>query len=115
MSQPLQIALIEPFFGGSHKSWAEQLSKYSEHEFTFFTLEAENWRWRMRGGAITLAREFMESNVSPDLILASDMLDLTTFLSLTRTKTHNIPTTQKKVCVLISTKEFAILGDSVLL
>lgn len=46
----------------------------------------------MHGGAVTLANEFNESNVQTDLILATDMLDLNTFLSLTRDKTAGIPT-----------------------
>ena len=41
----------------------------------------------MHGGAVTLARQFLESDLAPDLILATDMLDLTTFLTLTRQRT----------------------------
>lgn len=46
----------------------------------------------MHGGAITLARRFLESNVDPDVIVATDMLDLTTFLALTRERTSKTPT-----------------------
>ncbi len=46
----------------------------------------------MHGGAVTLARMFMKSKLQPDLILTTDMLDLTIFLSLTRSRTSNIPT-----------------------
>ena len=45
----------------------------------------------MHGGAVTLARQFLESKVRPDVIVATDMLDLTTFLSLTRPYTATIP------------------------
>ena len=45
----------------------------------------------MHGGAVTLARMFLKSRLKPDLILASDMLDLNTFLSLTRHRTAGIP------------------------
>lgn len=45
----------------------------------------------MYGGAVSLARQFLESNAQPDLILASDMLDLPTFLSLSRKKSAGIP------------------------
>ncbi len=38
----------------------------------------------MHGGAVTLARMFLEGTYDPDLIIATDMLDLTTFLALTR-------------------------------
>ncbi|GIT57273.1 MAG: hypothetical protein Ct9H300mP18_07020 [Candidatus Neomarinimicrobiota bacterium] len=40
----------------------------------------------MHGGAITLAKKFMDMNFYADLILATDMLDLTTFLSLTKSR-----------------------------
>ena len=46
----------------------------------------------MHGGAITLAKKFLKSDIIPDLILCSDMLDLTTFLSLTRKRSATIPT-----------------------
>jgi len=43
----------------------------------------------MHGGAITLAHNFLTSGFEPDLILATDMLDLTTFNALTQK--HNLP------------------------
>ena len=46
----------------------------------------------MHGGAITLARRFLAAKARPDVILATDMLDLTTFLALTRPQTAVIPT-----------------------
>ncbi len=45
----------------------------------------------MQGGAIPLAENFNALEETPDLIVASDMLDLNTFLSLTRKKSSNIP------------------------
>jgi len=45
----------------------------------------------MHGGAVRLARFFNEGDYNPDLIIATDMLDVTTFLSLTRKKTAHIP------------------------
>jgi len=46
----------------------------------------------MHGGAITLAQKFLSQNHKPDLLLATDMLDFTTFLSLTRKTTAHIKT-----------------------
>ena len=45
----------------------------------------------MHGGSVTLARRFMEQSHTADLLLATDMLDLTTFLSITRSRTAHIP------------------------
>jgi glycosyltransferase involved in cell wall biosynthesis len=88
----MKICLIEPFHGGSHAAWAEEFARHSRHEVQLLTLSARRWKWRMHGGAVTLARQFMQSDFEADLLLASDMLDLTTFLALTRSKTAGLPT-----------------------
>jgi len=88
----MKILLLEPYFIGSHKDWAEELKRFSRHDIEIWSLSGHHWKWRMHGGAVTFARRFNESTLQPDLILATDMLDLTTFLSLTRTRTANIPT-----------------------
>lgn len=87
----MNILLVEPYFTGSHASWAEGYKKYSKHTVEILGLKGQFWKWRMHGGAITLAKEFLKTGFKPDLILATDMLDLTIFQSLTRKTTHNIP------------------------
>ena len=87
----MKILLVEPYFSGSHKSWAEGYKSFSNHNVKIISLPGQFWKWRMHGGAISLAKQFMEMNFSPDLILATDMLDLTTFLSLTKSRTAKIP------------------------
>ena len=87
----MKILIIEPYFGGSHRHWAECYKQYSEHTIELLTLEARNWKWRMHGGAITLARMFFEQELRPDFILASDMFDVSNFLALTREYTHSLP------------------------
>lgn len=85
----MKILIIEPFFGGSHKKWAEGYQKFSEHEVKILSLSGRHWKWRMYGGAVELAKQFLESDFQPHLLLASDMLDLTTFISLCRQKLSN--------------------------
>ena len=87
----MNIVLLEPYFSGSHKSWALGLQRYSRHKIKIISLPGKFWKWRMRGGAITLANDFIKSSHKADLMLATDMLDLTTFLSLTRSRTSKIP------------------------
>jgi glycosyltransferase involved in cell wall biosynthesis len=87
----MKICLIEPFHTGSHAVWAEEFARYSRHDVELLTLSGRRWKWRMHGGAVTLARHFMADSYQPDLLLASDMLDLTTFLALTRKKTAHLP------------------------
>ena len=79
-----QIHLISPYHGGSHQAWAEGWQQSSQHDIILHTLPDRFWKWRMHGGAITLARRFLAAKAQPDLIVATDMLDLTTFLALTR-------------------------------
>ncbi len=88
----MKICLIEPFHTGSHAAWAEEYARCSRHDVTLLTLSGRHWKWRMHGGAVTLARQFLEGTYEPDLLLASDMLDLTTFLALTRETTARLPT-----------------------
>ncbi|MCP4359105.1 MAG: DUF3524 domain-containing protein [Chloroflexi bacterium] len=86
-----KILLVSPYHGGSHKAWAQGYRRHSEHEVVLLTLPDRFWKWRMHGGAVTLARRFQESNFEPDLILVTDMLDVTSFLALTRPQTAHTP------------------------
>jgi len=88
----MRIILLEPFFTGSHAVWAQEYAKRSRHQVTVLGLDGHHWKWRMHGGAVTLSREFLAADYLPDLLLATDMLDLTTFLALTRHATAEIPT-----------------------
>ncbi|RIK20256.1 MAG: DUF3524 domain-containing protein, partial [Anaerolineae bacterium] len=89
----MQILLLSPYHGGSHRAWAEGYQANSAHKLSLLTLPAHFWKWRMHGGAVTLARFWLDtlSEKLPDLILATDLLDLTTFLALTRHKTADVP------------------------
>ncbi len=87
----MNILLLSPYHGGSHAAWAVGYQQHSRHEVSLFTLPDRFWKWRMHGGAVTLARRFGEQKLKPDVILATDMLDVTTFLALTRDRTHDIP------------------------
>ncbi|NOZ07987.1 MAG: DUF3524 domain-containing protein [FCB group bacterium] len=88
----MKILILDPFFSGSHKSWAEDYARFSSHEVQTLTLPGKFWKWRMHGGAVTLARRFNAGSFCPDLLLFTDMLDVSTFLALTRKRTAGIPT-----------------------
>jgi glycosyltransferase involved in cell wall biosynthesis len=87
----MNVLLLSPYHGGSHAAWAAGYQQHSRHEVSLLTLPDRFWKWRMHGGAVTLARRFREQKLKPDVILATDMLDVTTFLALTRGQTHNVP------------------------
>lgn len=90
----MRICLLEPYDTGSHGAWLRGYARRSRHEVTPLTLKGQFWKWRMHGGAVTLARIYRErfGADGPDLILATDMLDLSTFLALTRDLTYRTPT-----------------------
>jgi len=80
----MNILLIEPFFTGSHKQWAEGYKNHSQHNIEIIYLKGIYWKWRMHGGAITLSKKFnnyVKKNGRPDLILVTDMLNLPVFTS----------------------------------
>ncbi|UCF04507.1 MAG: DUF3524 domain-containing protein [bacterium] len=88
----MKILILEPYLTGSHASWANEYAARSAHEVTVLGLEGRHWKWRMHGGAVTLARRFLAGDDAPDCIIASDMLDLTTFLAMTRGRTAHVRT-----------------------
>lgn len=85
------IAFLEPYDTGSHSAWLRGFAAHSAHQVLPLTLDGRFWKWRMHGGAVTLAGAFRKLGRTPDLLLATDMLDLTTFLALTRDLTHHVP------------------------
>ena len=85
------VLFIEPFYGGSHRSFLDGLVASSRHQFTLFTLPGSEWRKRMRLGAQQLAKLAGGVETQPDLLIASDMLDLPAFLALTRPRFSSTP------------------------
>lgn len=87
-----RVLFIEPFYGGSHRAFADGLARHSRHDIELLTLAEGEWRRRMRRGAQELAAQAMELRGHFDALVATDMLDLATFLSLTRRRFGSTPT-----------------------
>ena len=64
---------------------------HSSHEIALLTLPAGEWRRRMRLGAQELARNSRTVTGEFDLVVVADMLDLPTFLALTRPRFGRTP------------------------
>jgi len=88
----VKILLLEPYYGGSHRQWVDGWVQHSQHDIKVYTLPGSHWKWRLHGAAITFADRFMADNFIPDLILASDMLDFSSFLGLVKSKAAGIRT-----------------------
>ncbi len=84
----MRISLLESYYGGSHKAWADGYQRFSRHDIDLLTLPAQFWKWRMQGAAINFARRL---DTKPDLILASSMIDLSIFRALTRERLADVP------------------------
>ena len=87
----MNLWLVEPYYTGSHQAWADGYQAHSRHEAHLLTLPGRFWKWRMQGGAVTLARKAASLGEQPALILASDMLNLPVFLALSSGRLAAVP------------------------
>jgi len=89
----VNVLLVEPFFTGSHRAWALGYAARSRHEVRLVSHPGRWWKWRMRGSALTLAHSLAGlEGWQPDLILATDMVDLAQFRSFARPFVGEVPT-----------------------
>lgn len=86
-----RVLLIEPYLTGSHRAWAEGYRAHSAHDIDILGLPGRFWKWRMHGAAVTLARQLREGAARPDVVVATDMLDLAGFLGLARDALAGVP------------------------
>ena len=103
-----RVLLLSPYHGGSHRAFAEGLADHSRHEIVPLTLPARFWKWRMHGGAVTLAREFLALELRPDLILMDIQLPGMNGLEATRIIKEDPELMNVPVVALTS---FAMQGD----
>lgn len=90
----MKILALEPWYSGSREPFLEGLVEHSSHEIHTRTMPGRFWRWRMEGGGVTLAqkvRSAVEDGFQPDLLLATDMVNLPAVLSLSRPHLNNVP------------------------
>lgn len=94
MGSRLKVIVCEPYFTGSHRSWAEGLAAHSAHDVRLVTHTGGFWKWRMQGAALTLAagiRRLVGEWGRPDVLLASDMVHLPALLGLARDALAGVP------------------------
>jgi len=78
---PLHVLLLEPFYGGSHRDFADGLAAASTHEIMLHTLPARFWKWRMRGAALHFAEKVRQPE-RYDVMLTSTLLSLADLKSI---------------------------------
>jgi len=90
----MRIALIEPYYGGSHRAWADGYARSSIHDVHLIWHEARFWKWRMHGAFLTLAEQLerdIHERGMPDVILASSMMDVAAFAGAIRNTAPGVP------------------------
>lgn len=81
----VKFLFMEPFFGGSHRNFAEGLKAHSQYEIDLVTLPARFWKWRMRGAALHFVPK-IQNLEDYDGLIASDLMSLADFKAITGSK-----------------------------
>lgn len=87
----MKILLIEPYYTDSHKQWTKGFLHHGDWEVQILSLPGRHWKWRMHAAAIYLAEQWRKLAWKPDLVIASEMMDLAQFRSLSRDLMADIP------------------------
>ncbi len=96
MDDRLAVAVLEPYYGGSHAAFVDVFVERSRHRVTVAGLPARKWKWRMRGAATWFAREdngwlTAKDGAPVDVILCNDMLAVADLRALLPSACRNIP------------------------
>jgi len=81
VTTPLKFLFLEPFFGGSHREFAEGLISHSRHRIDLVTLPARFWKWRMRGAALYFFKK-VTSLADYHGLITTDLMSLADFKAL---------------------------------
>lgn len=80
-----KILILEPYFGGSHKSFLDGLMRHVEAEYSLLTLPARKWKMRMQLSAQWFVEQlghFPPEERSFDTVLCSTFVDVAVFRAL---------------------------------
>jgi glycosyltransferase involved in cell wall biosynthesis len=73
----MRVLFLETFYGGSHKTFADQFAETSRNEIHLVTLPARFWKWRQAGSAMRLSQIIPpKADTHFDVVLVGGMLDL---------------------------------------
>jgi glycosyltransferase involved in cell wall biosynthesis len=77
----MKFLFLEPFFGGSHRQFAQGWARYSCHTIELVTLPARFWKWRMRGAALAFIEQVARL-ADYDGLITSGLMSLADFKAL---------------------------------
>lgn len=81
-TDPLHVLVMEPYYGGSHRSFADGLVRNSRHHVHLVTMPPRKWKWRMRGAGLYMAGQVRTLEHPVDVIVTSSLLPLADFRAL---------------------------------
>ena len=82
MATNLKFLFLEPFFGGSHREFAEGLIAHSRHRIDLVTLPARFWKWRMRGAALYFLKKVSSALENYHGLITTGLMSLADFKAL---------------------------------
>lgn len=84
---PMRVFVVEAWNSGSHKMWVDGMCAHSSHEIHSFTHDGIHWRWRLQGGAVTLADAVIAAAGElglPDVLVVSATVDVAALVGIAR-------------------------------
>lgn len=90
----MHILYADSHYEGAHRDWIDGYIRRSQHQFTLLTMPGGDWRWRIQGGAIHLANQFLSLRKSlppVDGVLLNGMVSVPVFLACTRPYLESLP------------------------
>ncbi len=100
MSAGKKVWVLSAYHTGSHKAWAQGYGQHSRHDVRILSMAGRFWKWRMQGGPLDLAaqaRRALAEHGPPDILLATDMVNLPVLLGLLR---RDLPADVPTICYM---------------
>jgi len=80
----MKILSLQPFFGGSHRSFSDQWITYSGHQWTVLSLPDRHWKWRMRHAPLEFAAQIEKLKSQGETSLHFQFTNFTTMVAADR-------------------------------
>lgn len=98
----MKILILEPYFGGSHRHFLTDLAARIPAHFSWMTLPARKWKWRMRMAAPMFADNLLHCSERFDAVLCSTFVDVAALRGLGPSWLRDVP-----VCTYFHENQFA--------
>ena len=89
----MRILVLEPYYGGSHKTFLDGMQAHVPFDFILMTLPARNWKWRMRLAAPFFADKITALCQETEIngVFCSSFVDVATLRSLLPPPVSHLP------------------------